>query len=117
MESGVTAQLHFCPVTGVVVERAVVNTLDYSFFLDVPVWDSIDQPGRLTAYSKSEKTIDISGDALLTTSSDFEKYGFYGEDKTFLDAVRDGRKTKPDLENGLQTVKIIDCIRQKKTVL
>ena len=44
----------------------------------------------------------------------FEKYGFFGEDEAFFDAVRHGQKLEPDIQESLQTVEIMECIRTKQ---
>ena len=115
MESGATAQLAFCPVSGAVVERVTINALDYSFFLHVPVWDSIDQSGHFQAFYKNQQ-LTIHDQDILAQNNDFEKYGFYAEDKAFLDAIRSNYKPEPDIESSFQTVEIIDCIRKKNPV-
>ena len=45
MASGASAHLAFCPVAGVVVERAAVHGRDHTFYAQVPMWDGFDAPG------------------------------------------------------------------------
>ena len=47
MRSGVTAHLSFCPMAGVVVERAEIHARDHTLFVEIPMWNAYDSPGRL----------------------------------------------------------------------
>ena len=49
MRSGATAHLSFCPVAGVVVERAELHARDHTFFLEIPMWNGYDSPGPARA--------------------------------------------------------------------
>jgi predicted dehydrogenase len=112
--SGATAVLNFYPVSGAVVERMVVNTFDYSFFINIPVWDSIDIPGKIVCIEKNEIMNEIMLHDNRQDVAGFERYGFYGEDVAFFDAVRHGKKLAPDIQESLQTVEIMECIRTKQ---
>ncbi|MCY9662293.1 hypothetical protein P5G65_12240 [Paenibacillus chondroitinus] len=46
-QSGVIAHLRFCPVAGVVVERATVNAYQLTFYAELPIWNAYNYPGRL----------------------------------------------------------------------
>ncbi len=52
MTSGATAHLAFCPVAGVLVERAIAHAHGHSLFLHVPMWSGVDSPGRLWHFSR-----------------------------------------------------------------
>ena len=43
--SGAEAQLNFSPVSGVIVERAVINSCDNTWFMNLPAWNAADFPG------------------------------------------------------------------------
>ena len=47
MTSGATAHLAFCPVAGVLVERATAHAHGHTLLLHVPMWSGVDSPGRL----------------------------------------------------------------------
>ena len=87
MESGVTAQLGFCPLAGVVVERATLHARDHTFELHLGIWDSVDAP--------------VHG-------------GFYGEYESFLVALREGRPPSPSLEEARQSVAVMECMRERR---
>lgn len=111
--SGATAQLSFCPTAGVVVERYTVNILDHTFFLDTPVWDGFDAPGRLVHINGKEKKLDISGSEVTETGEMFETNGFYAENEAFFNDIRAGRKPVDDIMSSLQSVEIADSIRRR----
>jgi predicted dehydrogenase len=114
-ESGAAAQLSFCPVAGVVIERAVANLHDHTYFLNVPVWGGMDTPGRLLHVEKDKVVSDISGHALSTVHELYETNGFYAEDASFLDDIRAGKKPVNDVQSALQSVEIAECIRNRKS--
>lgn len=112
--SGATAHLNFCPVTGVLVERATVSLLDHTFFLNVPIWAAHDSPGRLLHLHRGEAIDDISGDAICDAEKMYVNSGFHGENAAFLDDLRAGRRPAGDIASGLQSVEIADCIRHRR---
>jgi myo-inositol 2-dehydrogenase/D-chiro-inositol 1-dehydrogenase len=113
-ESGSAAQLAFCPVAGVTIERAVVNLHDNTYFLNVPVWGGMDTPGRLLHVKGDKVVSDISGLALSSVQELYETNGFYDENASFFDDIRSGRKPVNDVRSALQSVEIAECIRYRK---
>jgi myo-inositol 2-dehydrogenase/D-chiro-inositol 1-dehydrogenase len=111
--SGTTAQLSFCPVSGVVLERATVNLLDNTFFLNIPMWAAYDVPGHLTHMFKGQTVMDVTGDEISDGDEMFEFCGFYAENESFFNDLRAGRKPKDDIFSALQSVEIADCIRDR----
>lgn len=116
MESGTTAQLSFCPVAGVTVERADVNAKDHTFFLQVPLWRGLDSPGLLRHIHRGQIALELPGDELPESHRTFEAFGFYDENKAFFDALRAGQKPSDDISSGLQSVEVADCIRQRQAM-
>jgi predicted dehydrogenase len=114
--SGATAYISFCPVAGVIIERATVNSYNHTFFLNLPVWEAMDSPGRLTHVVQGKIQLDVTGDDISDGSEMFETNGFYGENAAFFDAVREGRRPSGDIASGLQSVEIADCIRKRISV-
>lgn len=112
--SGATAHLGFYPVTGVVVERAIVVARDHTFFLEVPMWQAFDHPGRLRHLTGGRLVADIAGDADGDAAGLILASGFYAENAAFLDALRAGCRPAGDIRSGLQSVEIADCIRQRR---
>ena len=91
MASGATAHLAFCPVAGVLVERATAHAHGHSLFLHVPMWSGVDSPGPALALRRGaarrptwRATRSADGTAL------FELGGFYRETVAFLDALAAG---------------------------
>ncbi len=60
-ESGAYGQLSFCPMSGFMMERCVLNMQGHTFFLNLPVWGGHDVPGRLQHYREDSLMQDISG--------------------------------------------------------
>ncbi len=113
-ESGTKAELSFFPVSGVLLERATVHLHNHTFFLNLPVGNSIDYPGRLMHYHTGKLILDKSGAELSDEAELFTTSGFYHENFLFFEDIRAGRKPAGDLRSALQSVEIADCIRNRK---
>jgi len=113
-KSGATAQLNFCPVAGITIERVTVNLFDNTFFVELPVWGSVDSPGRLLCYEREKVKINIIGNTICDGADMFETNGFYRENESFFDDIKAGKKPEGDISTALQSVEIADCIRQRK---
>ena len=114
MASGASAHLAFCPVAGVVVERATVHAHDHSFFLKVPMWGAFDSPGRLQHLVRGTLAGDVTGDALGGTAI-YEGGGFYGEYEAFLGALAERRPPAPGLRESRQSVDVAEHIRRRES--
>jgi myo-inositol 2-dehydrogenase / D-chiro-inositol 1-dehydrogenase len=114
--SGTTAYISFCPVAGVIIERAAVNSYNHTFFLNLPVWEAMDSPGRLTHMAGGKIQLDVTGDDISDGSEMFETNGFYGENAAFFDALRNGLRPSGDIASGLQSVEIADYIRKRISI-
>jgi myo-inositol 2-dehydrogenase / D-chiro-inositol 1-dehydrogenase len=115
MTSGATAQLAFCPVAGVLVERAAAHAHGHSLFLHVPMWSGVDSPGRLWHYSGGQLETEVGGDQVGDGTALFELGGFYRETVAFLDALAVGRAPSPSLRESRQSVEIAERIRHRAT--
>jgi hypothetical protein len=113
MKSGTTAQLSFCPVSGVTIERCAVNSEGHTFFLNLPVWEGLDVPGKLIHVENEKVVYETTGDVISDGDEMFESNGFYGENAAFFDDIRAERKPIGDIRSGLQSVEIADCIRNR----
>ena len=94
MASGATAHLAFCPVAGVLVERATAHAHGHTFLLHVPMWSGVDSPGPPLALRPAGQLV---ADAerrrrWATAPRLFELGGFYRETAAFLDALGAGRR-------------------------
>jgi predicted dehydrogenase len=113
--SGATGQLNFCPVAGVVVERATIHACNHTFFLNLPIWNAFDAPGRLMHLEKGKVVFDATGPQISGSDEEFILNGFYGENASFFDDIRTGKRPKGSLETGRQSVEIADFIRERKS--
>ncbi len=113
-ENGAFGQVALVPMGGVVAERVTVNTLDETYLLELPFWGNPDAPGRLRVVKDREIIHDISGLDLSDSEEMFETSGFYDENRLFFELIRSGAEPTCDLESGVQSVEIADCLRQRK---
>ena len=113
MASGASAHINFCPVTGVLIERATVSLLDHTYFLNIPIWQAFDSPGRLQHLERGSLVEEVDGGTLEGAAEMYVASGFYGENASFFDDLRAGRRPAGDIRSGLQSVEIADCLRQR----
>jgi predicted dehydrogenase len=114
MTSGATAHLAFCPVAGVLVERAAAHAHGHSLFLHVPMWGGVDSPGRLWHFTGGRLVAEPDGRQVSDGTELFELGGFYRETVAFLDAVTEGRAPSPGLRESRQSVAIAQHIRERR---
>ena len=114
MASGATAHLAFCPVAGVLVERATAHAHGHSLFLQVPMWSGIDSPGRLWHFTGGALAAELSGDRVGDGTALFELGGFYRETAAFLDDIVAGREPSPGLRESRQSVEIAEHVRERR---
>ena len=107
LASGATAHLSFCPVAGVLIERAEVHLHDHTFFLEVPMWSAFDAPGRLQHLHRGTLVEEVRGQA----NAPFEQGGFDAELAAFLDDLRAARFPAPDLRAARQSVAVAEAMR------
>ncbi len=112
--SGATGQLNFYPVSGVITERATVHAFNNTFFLNLPIWNAYDTPGRLTHVCAGKTIFDISGPEVSESDEEFILNGFYNENVSFFDDIKAGRLPEGSLETSRQSVEIADFIRERK---
>jgi predicted dehydrogenase len=115
LASGATAQLAFCPVAGVVVERATVHAGRRTIHLRVPMWGALDSPGRLEHFEGGARKDDLSGAASGETPPAWELGGFYGEYEAFLGDLQAGRVPAPSLRDARQSVAIAACVSRRES--
>ena len=110
--SGTTAHLNFCPVCGVTTEQARIHAHDNSFFANLPA--GIDAPGSIKHYHEGRLVREIKTSDVCDGDQLFEISGFYGENASFFDDVRNGRSPAGDLRSARQAVELSECIRLRK---
>ena len=115
LASGATAQLAFCPVAGVVVERATVHAGRHTLHLRVPMWGAVDSPGRLEHFEGGARRDDLSGAAPGEAPPAWELGGFYAEYEAFLGDLQAGRVPAPSLRDARQSVEIAACVSRRES--
>jgi len=114
MASGATAHLAFCPNAGVVVERATAHAGAHSLFLQIPMWNAFDSPGRLQHLDRGVCVADLRGDAVSDGPAAWELGGFYAEYEAFLGDLAAGRSPGPSLRAARQSVVVAEHIRERR---
>ena len=115
MESGATAHLEFCPIAGLIIERATVQAWDNTWYLKIPMWNGIDAPGSLLHIREREVAEELDGATINDGDEMFEMCGFYGENAAFIDALKAGRKPSPSLAESRQSVEVMQALRERAT--
>ena len=111
--SGATAHINICPVAGVNIERAAVNALNHTFFVNIPLWFEYDSPGRLTHIEKNKIVTDVTGNDISDGNELFESSGFYYENETFFNDLKSGIAPKGDLKSAVQSVEVAECMEKR----
>ncbi len=112
--SGVTAHLSFLPVAGVGTERCTVYTYDNTFYLQLSIWNEHDTSGRLTRFENGKKIFELTGIEAAGSVQDFVINGFYSENESFFNKVREEKQIEVDLRQSRQSVEIMEAIRDRR---
>jgi myo-inositol 2-dehydrogenase / D-chiro-inositol 1-dehydrogenase len=115
MASGATAQLSFCPVSGIVAERAEVHAFDHAFFLDVPMQNGCNARGRLAHHVHGAVVEELSGPQTGPGAGAFELGGFDDEYREFFGALSAGRPPATCLAATRQSVAVAEAMRARQT--
>jgi len=115
MINGTCIHMDFLPMSGAVTERLEVNTHMGLFRLELPVWaDGEDKHGCITQLLNGKVVYSASCVDLVGNNDEYMINGMYHENESFLNDIRNGIKPKGDIESGLQSVEIADCINKRK---
>ena len=115
MTSGVHAQLCFCTVSGIVLERVVANAMNNTWMANIPIWEyGYDVPGELIHVRENKTHIRLSGADLCESDDMYITNGFYNENKGFFDNVKNKIACQDTFRESLNTVLIKDCISTGK---
>jgi myo-inositol 2-dehydrogenase/D-chiro-inositol 1-dehydrogenase len=115
-ESGATGHLNFLPVTGMLVERGTVYAHDHTFVLHVPQSPGgVDFPGRVQHFEKGELKMERAGPDVSGGDEHFVLNGVYGENESFFEDIRNGRRPEYDLKTARQSVEVAQCVRERRT--
>jgi len=110
-KSGALATLDFLPVSGTSVERLEICTDDNTFYLNMA--EGPDKSGKLIHMKINDKILEIEGAQYCGSDEKFILNGFYDENASFFDDIRNGRKPAGDIQSALQSVEIAECIRNR----
>ncbi|MCL2722717.1 MAG: Gfo/Idh/MocA family oxidoreductase [Treponema sp.] len=113
MKNETIININICPITGMNMERITVNLFNHTFFLDY-LSNDLNPFGRLILMQKNKIILDITCNDTLEGKEEFEREGFYYENKHFFDCIKNGIKPSGDFRSALQSVEISEFIRNKK---
>jgi myo-inositol 2-dehydrogenase / D-chiro-inositol 1-dehydrogenase len=109
-ESGAVISLGFFPTCGTLTERITVRLPEHTFYLELPIYGSMDSSGRIVHYTGNVIQDVITGDQYDDSA---EANGFLGEIASFFDAVRQGRTPGHSVEGCLQSLEVACCISKR----
>ena len=112
--SGASAQLSFCPVSGVLTERLVVTTDAATYYVNLPIWNAGDPIGSIAKYREDRLLWERTGDEVGDGPNLFENNGFYAQLHSFLADIAQGRAPADDIHSALDTMRIMDCMRLRQ---
>ncbi|MEN6313809.1 MAG: Gfo/Idh/MocA family oxidoreductase [Clostridiaceae bacterium] len=111
-ENGAAANIHFCPVSGAMIERVRIDALDNTFFLEMPMHNSYDSSGRLTHIQRNCVITDLTGKEISDGEEAYEAGGFYYENASFFDMLISGQNPQ-EIATAVQSVEVAECIRKR----
>ena len=112
-ENGPTAQLSFCPATGLVIERLEIICDNVSYYARLPMWKGPDFPGALIKYESGKLIYEKSGEEISDGPEMNEANGFYAQLNYFFDAVKNGRRTEHGVSTAADTMRVTDCVKRR----
>ena len=98
----------------VVVERAEIHSFDHTFFLEIPMWNGYDAPGRLVHLVHGVVAGELRGAREGDGAAPFELGGFDDQYRAFIGALAAGRPPAPGLAETRQSVEIAEAMRARK---
>jgi hypothetical protein len=78
----------------------------------LPTLKGMDAPGRLLCVKGGQTEIDSRGAEASADPAQLE--GFYGENQSFFDDIRNGRTPRDDLRSTRQSVIIAQCVQSRQ---
>ena len=108
--------LHFSifPLAGTDVEQFTLYALDRTFMLDA--FNSPQTPGRLRVFEKGHLDLDLDVYQLSQRREAYYINGFYHEVAAFFDAVQAGTYLPHDFRSCRQSIEIMQCLLDRKTL-
>jgi len=113
--SGATAHISFCPLAGVATERCTVHAYNNSFYLQLPIWNEYDTSGRLIHIEEGKTVFELTGIEAAGTTHDYVLNGFYAENETFFNHIRENRQPEMNIRQSRQSVEIMEAMRERRS--
>jgi predicted dehydrogenase len=111
-ESGSTAQMSFCPVSGFVKEGLTVTT-DYGVYtVDIPIW-SDQGAGEISLYRENKKA-PLNQSGAFDGTALFESNGFYEQLRSFFSRIRDGVRPQDDIFSALIPMALMESMKNRE---
>lgn len=114
MQSGALVRLEFSPIAGVSVERATLHLSDHTFYLNLPMWNGLDTTGQLVHVERGVVKSGINGLEVTGDAEGFALMGFYAENESYFNDLRNGRRPVDDLKSARQAVAIAEAMRTRQ---
>jgi len=111
--NGPTAQLSFCPATGLVIERLEIICDNITYYVKLPMWRGPDAPGSIARYENNKAVYIKSGDEVSDGELMNEAGGFYAQLKYYFDAMKYGSKIEHDIQSAADTMRVTDCVKRR----
>jgi predicted dehydrogenase len=114
-DSGATAHISFFPVAGVATEQCTVHAYNNSYYLQLSIWNEHDSPGRLTHLESGKIVFELTGIEAAGTSHSYVLNGFYSENETFFNDIRENRQSEVNIRQSRQSVEIMEAMRERRS--
>ena len=101
---------------GAQFERIALNTINHTYFVNLPIQGCFDQPGELVHFKQKQFIEKIDGASLVDSKEYFEGAGFYNENRLFFEHIRNSNEIICDLATAIQSVELEDCVRKSKKI-
>ena len=100
----------FLTDSGMVRERADVTCQDWSFTISLPMYDTVDGCGFVRAYSGNRKVLDIT----MEETPPYVRNGIYGEIRSFLECVEEGKAPFESLSYASDSVAVMKAVKDRR---
>ena len=112
LEKNIHAHIDLVPLSGAQIERISLNTMNHTYFVQLPIQGCYDQPGEILHLKQKQLVEKIDGASLVDSEAYFEGAGFYNENRLFFEHIRNNNEIICDLATAIQSVELEDCVRK-----
>jgi predicted dehydrogenase len=110
LKNNAFCNLTFFPCSGVACESYSVITPDRTFIIELPSQNELEDAGKITIVEKNKIVSEIKG----AVAESFITNGFFEETAGFASSLILGEQLGSDIETGVTSVEIANCIRKNK---